>query len=66
MVEPDYVIGLGCDSRTSVQTLRTAVAQALAQAGVAPQQIVRAASITLKKNEPGPAKIGRASCRERV
>ena len=48
-----YAIGLGCDSRTPVQTLRAAVAQALAQAGVAPQQIVRAASITLKENEPG-------------
>ena len=48
-----FAVGLGCDSRTPLETLRAALEQALARAGIAPGHIVAAASITLKEKEPG-------------
>ena len=48
-----FAVGLGCDSRTPLETLRAALEQALARAGIAPGRIVAAASITLKAKEPG-------------
>jgi cobalamin (vitamin B12) biosynthesis cbiG protein len=48
-----FAVGLGCDSRTPLETLRAALEQALARAGIAPGHIVAAASITLKAKEPG-------------
>jgi cobalt-precorrin 5A hydrolase len=46
-----YAIGLGCDRGASLQTVREAVAVALALANAAPEQVVAAASITLKMDE---------------
>jgi cobalt-precorrin 5A hydrolase len=48
-----YTLGLGCDRGTPVETLRAAVRAALAQAGVRPDQVAGAASITLKSDEAG-------------
>jgi cobalt-precorrin 5A hydrolase len=48
-----YTLGLGCDRGTSLQTLREAVQAALALAGARPEQVVAAASITLKSDEQG-------------
>ena len=46
-----YAIGLGCDRGTSLETVRKAVEVALALANAAPEQVVAAASITLKMDE---------------
>lgn len=46
-------VGLGCDRGTPLATLQHALGLALAQAGVQPSQVVAAASITLKADEPG-------------
>jgi len=46
-----FTIGLGCDRGTSLQTVRKAVEVALALANLAPDQVVAAASITLKMDE---------------
>ncbi|QGZ38180.1 cobalt-precorrin 5A hydrolase [Pseudoduganella flava] len=48
-----YTLGLGCDRGTSLDTLREAVQAALAKAGVLPEQVAGAASITLKSDEAG-------------
>lgn len=46
-------VGLGCDRGTPLATLQHALALALAQVGATPAQVVAAASITLKADEPG-------------
>lgn len=46
-----FTIGLGCDRGASLQTVRKAVEVALALANAAPDQVVAAASITLKMDE---------------
>ncbi len=46
-------LGLGCDRGTSLDTLRQAAGSALALAGVEWHDVVAAASITLKADEPG-------------
>lgn len=46
-------LGLGCDRGTPVQTLASAVAQALARVGAGPADVAAMASITLKADEPG-------------
>lgn len=48
-----FAIGLGCDRGTSLATVRKAVEVALALANAAPEQVVAAASITLKMDEAG-------------
>lgn len=45
-------LGLGCDRGTSLETLRTAVEQALASIGLAPADVAAAASIDKKNDEP--------------
>ena len=34
-----FAVGLGCDSRTPLETLRAALEQALARAGIVPGQL---------------------------
>lgn len=46
-------VGLGCDRGTPLATLQHALGLALAQVGATPSQVVAAASITLKADEPG-------------
>lgn len=46
-----YAIGLGCDRGVPLATVRDAVHVALAQAGARPDEVVAAASITLKRDE---------------
>ena len=46
-------VGLGCDRGTPLPTLAQALAEALQQAGAQPADVVGAASITLKADEPG-------------
>jgi cobalt-precorrin 5A hydrolase len=46
-----FAIGLGCDRGTSLETVRKAVEVALALANAVPEQVVVAASITLKMDE---------------
>jgi len=46
-------VGLGCDRGTSLATLQQALDEALALAGARPGDVVAAASITLKADEPG-------------
>ncbi|WP_343731060.1 cobalamin biosynthesis protein [Duganella sp.] len=46
-----FTIGLGCDRGVALDTVRAAVSEALAAAGAQAQQIVAAASITLKRDE---------------
>lgn len=46
-------VGLGCDRGTPLATLQHALGTALAQAGAQAGQVVAAASITLKADEPG-------------
>lgn len=46
-------LGLGCDRGTPLATIAQAVAQALAAAGLSPDQVARAASISLKADEAG-------------
>lgn len=46
-------VGLGCDRGTPLATLQHALGAALAQAGAHVEQVVAAASITLKADEPG-------------
>lgn len=46
-------LGLGCDRGTPAQTLERAVDEALARAGARLDDVVAAASITLKSDEPG-------------
>lgn len=46
-------LGLGCDRGTPLATIAQAVTQALAAAGLSPDQVARAASISLKADEPG-------------
>lgn len=50
-MSPAFTIGLGCDRGVLLETVREAVQAALAIAGAQPQQVVAAASITLKKDE---------------
>ena len=54
------VLGVGCKRGTTAEKLETAFAAFCAEHHFAPQGIVRAASIDLKKDEPGLA----AFCRE--
>jgi cobalt-precorrin 5A hydrolase len=44
-------MGLGCDRGVTLDTVRTAVLAALAQAGARPDQVVAAATIALKRDE---------------
>lgn len=53
-------VGLGCDRGTPLATLQHALALALAQAGAQPSQVVAAASITLKADEPGLLALAQA------
>ena len=46
-----FAIGLGCDRGTSLETVGKAVEVALALANAVPDQVVAAASITLKMDE---------------
>lgn len=46
-------VGLGCDRGTPLATLQQALDEALAAAGVSPQEVVALASIDLKADEPG-------------
>lgn len=46
-----YTVGLGCDRGVPLETVRDAVHVALAQAGARPEDVVAAASITLKRDE---------------
>lgn len=46
-----FTVGLGCDRGVALDTMRCAVQAALAQAGVRPEQVTAAASITLKMDE---------------
>ncbi len=46
-----FTIGLGCDRGVALDTVRAAVSEALTEAGAQAQQIVAAASITLKRDE---------------
>ena len=46
-----YTVGLGCDRGVALATVREAVAAALALAGASPEQVVVAASITIKQDE---------------
>lgn len=46
-----FTLGLGCDRGVALDTMRVAVQVALAAAGAHPEQVVAAASITLKKDE---------------
>lgn len=45
-------LGLGCDRNTPIETLRTAINDALAQAHVTWEEIAAVASIDLKADEP--------------
>lgn len=47
------VLGIGCRKGITPEALETALAQMLARAGICEQAIVAAASIDLKKEEPG-------------
>lgn len=47
----EFTVGLGCDRGALLQTVRDAVCCALAEAGAQPDQVVAAASITLKRDE---------------
>lgn len=46
-----FTVGLGCDRGVALDTMRDAVQAALNEAGVLPQQVMAAASITLKMDE---------------
>lgn len=46
-----FTVGLGCDRGAALDTVRAAVLAALAQAGARPDQVVRAATIALKRDE---------------
>ena len=54
------VLGVGCKRGTTAEKLETAFAAFCAERHFAPQGIVRAASIDLKKDEPGLAAFCRA------
>lgn len=54
------VLGVGCKRGTTAEKLETAFAAFCAEHHFAPQGIVRAASIDLKKDEPGLASFCRA------
>lgn len=47
------VLGLGCARDTAAETIRAAIAGALASIGARPEQVALAASIDLKADEPG-------------
>lgn len=49
----NVALGLGCDRGTPLVTLQHALRAALVQAGAQAGQVVAAASITLKADEPG-------------
>ena len=49
----NVVIGIGCDRNTSLQTLNTALDQALAEAGLQRTAVIAMASIDKKKDETG-------------
>lgn len=46
-----YTVGLGCDRGVALDTVREAVRAALEQAGAHADQVVAAASITIKQDE---------------
>lgn len=46
-----FTVGLGCDRGVALATVREAVQAALVQAGARPEQVVMAASITIKQDE---------------
>jgi len=53
-------VGFGCDRGTPLPTLQHTLSQALAQAGVALSQVVAAASISLKADEPALQALAQA------
>ncbi len=52
-------LGLGCDRGTPVETLETALAEALAACGAQPAQVAAVASIDLKADEAGLLELAR-------
>ena len=46
-------VGLGCDRGTPAATINQAIAEALALCGASPEDVMAAASIDLKADEPG-------------
>lgn len=50
---PRVALGLGCDRGTPLDTLQQALAEALALAGATAGDVTAAASIALKRDEPG-------------
>jgi cobalt-precorrin 5A hydrolase len=46
-----FTVGLGCDRGAALATFRTAIREALAQAGARLDQVAAAASIALKRDE---------------
>ena len=56
---PRYAIGLGCDRGTPQSTLEHLLDLTLAGLGAAPAQVVAAASIDLKADEPGLLALAR-------
>lgn len=46
-----FTVGLGCDRGVLLETVRAAVQAALAEAGASREQVVAAATITLKRDE---------------
>jgi cobalt-precorrin 5A hydrolase len=50
---PRVALGIGCDRGTPLDTLQQALAEALALAGAAVGDVAAAASIDLKRDEPG-------------
>ncbi len=46
-----FTVGLGCDRGVLLETVREAVQAALAEAGATREQVVAAATITLKRDE---------------
>ena len=46
-----FTVGLGCDRGVALTTVRDAVQTALALAGARPDQVLMAASITIKQDE---------------
>lgn len=54
-----YAVGLGCDRGTPQATLQQVLDEALAGLGARPAQVVAAASIDLKADEPGLLALAR-------
>lgn len=53
-------VGLGCDRGTPLETVETALEQALASVGLAPDQVAVLASIDMKADEPAFLQLAEA------